>query len=415
MRVVVVGGGASGLMCSAILSDSGHDVILIEKNEKLGKKLFITGKGRCNVTNDCNVNEFLNNIVNNSKFMMSAINNFTPQDTMSFFENNSLKLKVERGNRVFPFSDKSSDVIKCFEKILSKNHVEVLLNTKVTDILIKDNVAYGVKLDNKSEVLADKVVIATGGISYASTGSTGDGYKWAKNTGHNIIEPRPALVPILLKENYGLQGLSLKNVEASIYREEKKLHSQFGEMLFTHNGVSGPIILSLSSLINKLYSNGKFNSKLSLCIDLKPALSIDMLDNRLLREFAEHKNSEIKNILPSLMPKSLVDVVLKQSNLGPKISANGITKLQREKLVDVIKGIKFDIIGLENINAGIITSGGVDCKQINPKNMMSKLITNLYFIGEVIDVDALTGGFNLQVAFSTANQMCQSINNEVKY
>lgn len=410
MRIVVVGGGASGLMCASLLSKDGHEVILIEKNEKLGKKLFITGKGRCNLTNDCSIQDFLANVVVNPKFIMSAINKFNSQDTMNFFEENSLKLKVERGNRVFPLSDKSSDVIKCFEKILKANNVEIMLNTKVKDIIIKDNTAVGVMTFDDKIISGDKVVIATGGMSYSSTGSTGDGYKWAKKLGHNIVELRPALVPILLQNTYGLQGLSLKNVSANILRDDKVLYTQFGEMLFTHNGVSGPIILSLSSLINKHYNNGKFDAKYLLTIDLKPALSYEILENRLIREFSEKSNCEIKNILPSLMPKALVQIVLSFAKIKPTQVANSITKTQREKLAHVIKNLPFDIKGLENINAGIITSGGVDCKQINPKDMMSKIVNNLYFIGEVLDIDALTGGFNLQIAFCSANQMAQSIN-----
>ncbi|MDE6188715.1 MAG: NAD(P)/FAD-dependent oxidoreductase [Clostridia bacterium] len=409
MKAIVVGGGASGLMCASLLSESGVEVTLIEKNEKLGKKLFITGKGRCNVTNFCDTQTFLSNVVTNSKFTYSSISGFTPQDTIEFFERNSLKLKVERGNRVFPQSDKSSDVIKCFEKILAKYNVEVRLNTQVKEILTDNGTAVGVKINSGEKIFSDCVVVATGGISYSSTGSTGDGYKWAKELGHNVVEPRPALVPILLKEQYGLQGLSLKNVSASIVRDGKTLCEQFGEMLFTHNGVSGPIILSLSSLINRYYSNGKFEGKFYLVIDLKPALSIETLDSRLLREFSQKPNAEIKNVLPSLMPKALIDVVLQQSGIPVKTVVNSITKVQRERLSQVIKNLRFTVCGLEDINAGIITAGGVDCKQINPKNMMSKLVRNLYFIGEVLDVDALTGGFNLQLAFSAAHQTSASI------
>ncbi|MDE5756918.1 MAG: NAD(P)/FAD-dependent oxidoreductase [Clostridia bacterium] len=409
MKVVVVGGGASGMMCAVMLAQNGAEVTLIEKNEKLGKKLFITGKGRCNLTNYCELPDFFANIVTNSKFMTSALYGFSPKDTMDFFENNGVKLKVERGNRVFPQSDKSSDIIKCFEKVLREYGVEVKLNTCVSGISVENGVANGVKIDTGERILANKVVIATGGISYQATGSTGDGYKWAKDLGHNVIEPRPALVPILLKEQYGLQGLSLKNVNASVIRDGKVLFSQFGEMLFTHNGASGPIILSLSSLINKHYSSGKFDGKYTLCIDLKPALNDETLQNRLIREFSQRSNMELKNILPALMPKSLVSVVIKQSGLSERQVANGITKEQRERLAYTIKNLTFSIIGLENVNAGIITSGGVDCKQVNPKDMMSKLIGNLYFIGEVLDIDALTGGFNLQLAFSTANQMSKSI------
>ncbi|MDE6276053.1 MAG: NAD(P)/FAD-dependent oxidoreductase [Clostridia bacterium] len=409
MKVVVVGGGASGMLCAIMLAQNGADVTLIEKNEKLGKKLFITGKGRCNLTNDCELNDFFQNIVTNSKFMTSALYGFTPKDTMDFFENNGVKLKVERGNRVFPQSDKSSDIIKCLERALKDYGVEVKLNTRVSDICVEDGKVCGVKTDADGKIAADKVVIATGGVSYQATGSTGDGYRWAKAVGHNVIEPRPALVPIILKEQYGLQGLSLKNVTASIIRDRKVFFSQFGEMLFTHNGASGPIILSLSSLINKHYSAGKFDGKYFLSIDLKPALNDETLQNRLIREFSQKSNTELKNILPALMPKSLISVVTKQSGVSERQVANGITKEQREKLAYTIKNLRFSIAGLENINAGIITSGGVDCKEVNPKDMMSKLINNLYFVGEVLDIDALTGGFNLQLAFSSAHQMSKSV------
>ena len=411
MKVVVVGGGASGMMCAVLLAQNGAEVTLIEKNEKLGKKLFITGKGRCNLTNDCDLADFFENIVTNSKFTTSAIYGFSPKDTMNFFEDKGVRLKVERGNRVFPQSDKSSDIIKCFEKALKDYSVEVKLNTRVKSVLVDQNGAYGVNINTGERILADKVVIATGGISYQSTGSTGDGYRWAKSLGHNVIEPKPALVPILVKEQYGLQGLSLKNVSASVKRDNKTIFSQFGEMLFTHTGVSGPIILSLSSLINKHYFCGKFDGKYYLCVDLKPALSDEILQNRLIREFTQRSNTELKNVLSALMPKSLVGVVIKQSGLNERQAVNSITKEQREKLAQTIKNLTFTIVGLENINAGIITSGGVDCKQINPKDMMSKLVKNLYFIGEVLDIDALTGGFNLQLAFSTAHQMSKSAMN----
>ena len=329
MKVVVVGGGASGMMCAVLLAQNGAEVTLIEKNEKLGKKLFITGKGRCNLTNDCDLTDFFENIVTNSKFMTSALYGFSPKDTINFFEDKGVRLKVERGNRVFPQSDKSSDIIKCFEKALKDYSVEVKLNTCVKSVLVDQNGAYGVNINTGERILADKVVIATGGISYQSTGSTGDGYRWAKSLGHNVIEPRPALAPILVKEQYGLQGLSLKNVSASVKRDNKTIFSQFGEMLFTHTGVSGPIILSLSSLINKHYFCGKFDGKYYLCVDLKPALSDEILQNRLIREFTQRSNTELKNVLSALMPKSLVGVVIKQSGLNERQAVNSITKEQR--------------------------------------------------------------------------------------
>ena len=409
MKIVVVGGGASGMMCAVMASRQGAEVVLLEKNEKLGKKLFITGKGRCNVTNDCDLDTFFSNVVTNSKFMMSALNSFTPKDTIDFFEEGGVNLKVERGNRVFPQSDKSSDIIKYFERQLKRYNVEIKLNTRVTKLCIEEGVATGVVISNGEIIEADKVVIATGGVTYQATGSTGDGYTWAKKCGHNIIEPRPALVPLMLKEQYCLQGLSLKNVRASIISDNKTICPQFGEMLFTHNGASGPIILSLSSLINKYYHNNKFDRQFILSIDLKPALNLETLENRLIREFSQKSNSELKNILPSLMPKSLVSVILKKSGISEKQIANSVTKQQREKLAKTIKGLEFSIVGLENINAGIITCGGIDCKQVNPKNMMSKIVKNLYFIGEVLDIDALTGGFNLQLAFSSAYQMSKNM------
>lgn len=409
MKVAVIGGGASGMMCAVMAAKGGADVVLLEKNEKLGKKLFITGKGRCNVTNDCDFDVFFSNVVTNPKFLMSAVHGFSPQDTMEFFEEGGVKLKVERGNRVFPQSDKSSDIIKCFEKQLKAYNVDVRLNTRIAELIIKDGVAVGAVTSGGAEILADKVVVATGGVTYQATGSTGDGYIWAKKSGHSVVTPKPALVPLLFKEQYGLQGLSLKNVNASIISQGKVLCSQFGEMLFTHGGASGPIILSLSSLINKYYVKGGFDRQCILSIDLKPALTLEVLENRLIREFSQKINSELKNILPALMPKSLVGVILAKSGLDEKQIANSVTKMQRERLAETIKNLRFTVTGLENINAGIITSGGVDCKQIDPKNMMSKVVKNLYFIGEVLDVDALTGGFNLQIAFSSAYQMSKNL------
>ena len=409
MNVCVIGGGASGMMCATMIARKGHNVTLYEKNEKLGKKIYITGKGRCNVTNATVGDEFLKNVVNGKKFIMGAITRFNSNDTMAFFEDVGIPLKIERGNRVFPESDKSSDVIKCLERVIKSNKTQILLNTRVDRILTENGIAKGVITDTGAVILADKVIVATGGVSYSSTGSTGDGYRWAKALGHNVVDVRPALVPLLLKETYGLQGLSLKNVCASIVKDGKTLYSQFGEMLFTHSGVSGPIILSLSSLINKHYDGKKFDGKYTLCVDLKPALTQETLDNRLLREFSQKINCEIKNVLPELMPKALVSVVLAQAGIKPSQTVNSIRKEQRDKLVGTIKNLMFDIAGLENINAGIITSGGVDCKQINPKDMSSKIVQNLYFIGEVLDVDALTGGFNLQIAFCTAHQVCAAL------
>ena len=408
MKVVVIGGGASGIFCSGLVASFGHDCILLEKNERIGKKMYITGKGRCNVTNCCEVNEFLENVVTNRKFLMSSIYKFSPYDTMDFLSRFGLDIKVERGNRVFPTSDKANDVINTFENFARKNNVDIRLNTKVLDIVAQDNAVKSV-ITNKGKIECDAVVVATGGKSYSTTGSTGDGYEWARKLGHNIIMPKPALSAIKTSGVDGLAGLSLKNVSVSIYENSKVIESDFGEMLFTHTGVSGPIILSLSSKINKFYQNGNFTKKLLLCIDLKPALDINTLDNRILREFGDNINCEIKNILPSLMPKSLIPIVLEQAKIRQNTVANSITKEQRKNLVDVIKCIKFNIIDLEKLDFAIVTSGGVDVKQVDPKDMQSKLVSGLYFVGEVLDVDALTGGYNLQIAFSTAYAMASSI------
>ena len=396
MRVVVVGAGPSGMMASITSAKEGNQVILIDKNEKLGKKLFITGKGRCNITNNCDNKTFLDNVVSNPKFLMSAINAFNTSDTMAFFENSGLKLKVERGNRVFPFSDKSSDVIKAFEKELIKNNVDIRLNTKALEIIAQNNKVEGIKTD-KGILLCDKLIIATGGVSYPITGSTGDGYELAKKLNHTITPLLPALVGINLKEEWisNLAGLSLKNVALSVIRDGKVIASDFGEMLFTHNGVSGPIVLSLSSKINKQKGN------LKIMLDLKPSLSIEQLDNRILRDFEENKNKEFKNVIDSITVKALVPYIIQKSNISPTKKVNSITKVERERLVYTIKNFEFSIDSLCGIASGIVTSGGISTKEINPKNMASKLIEGLHFCGEVIDVDALTGGYNIQIAMST--------------
>lgn len=410
MNIIVVGGGVAGMFCSGLLASYGHNVVLLEQNDKLGKKMFITGKGRCNITNDCDRNTLLDNIVTNSKFMMSALSKFTPQMLIKFCESNGLKLKTERGNRVFPLSDKSSDVIKCFENFAIKNGVKVRLNCKVEAIVKNQSQICGVKLASGQIVEAEAIIIATGGMSYPMTGSTGDGYKFAKTLGHNVVAPKPALTPILTEGVQNLAGLSLKNVMVSILDSKgKTVADEFGEMIFTHNGMSGPVILSLSSRLNKFYINGKLNDKFNISIDLKPALSFEKMQDKLLREFAENKNIIIKNYLPSLMPKSLIDKVLAKSGISEKTPLNSITKLQRDKLISKIKGIHFGVLNLDKIELGIITSGGIDVKQINPKDMQSKLVDNLYFIGEVVDTDALTGGFNIHLALAMAYSVAESL------
>lgn len=395
-RIAVIGGGASGMMAACIASKN-NEVFLFEKNEKLGKKIYITGKGRCNVTNDCDVEEFLKNVVTNPKFLMSATYGFTPSDLMTFLEGNGVQLKIERGNRVFPASDKASDITKGFERCLSKNGVNVLLNSQVEEILIEDNKVIGLKTVDR-EFLFDKIIVCTGGVSYPATGSTGDGYSFAKKAGHNVIPPRAALTGLNLKgEEYKeLQGLSLKNVTLNVFRNEKKIFSDFGEMIFTHFGVSGPIVLSASSIINKLPLN-----ELKLSIDLKPALSEEELDLRILRDFNECKNKDFRNSLFGLLPKALVNTIIVRTGINPLKKVNEINAKERKILLNILKNLSFNIQSLRPIEEGIVTSGGVNVREINPKTMESKIVKGLYFAGEVLDVDAFTGGFNLQIAFST--------------
>ncbi|MBO5851758.1 MAG: NAD(P)/FAD-dependent oxidoreductase [Clostridia bacterium] len=397
MKTVVVGGGPSGMISAYFQSKNGSDVILIEKNEKLGKKLYITGKGRCNVTNDCDVQTFLANVVTNPKFLMSSIYSFTPTDTINFFNDIGLPTKVERGNRVFPASDKSSDVIKVLKNALENVGAEVKYNETVTDILVKDGSVYKVKTD-LSEYECDKVIVATGGISYASTGSTGDGYGFAKKLGHTVTSLTPSLCGFNLKgdEYKALQGLSLKNVKLTVNDCGKEYFSEQGEMLFTHFGVSGPLILTASALTTK-----RSLSNIKLCIDLKPALTVQELDKRLLRDFEINKNKALKNSLDLLLPKALIPLVIKRSGVGEYKKNNEITVKERAMLVNVIKFLDFSVASLRDFTEAVVTSGGVSVKQINPSTMESKLVKGLYFVGEVLDLDAFTGGFNLQIAFST--------------
>ena len=380
-------------MAAGTLAERGFDVTLADKNEKTGKKLYITGKGRCNVTNECDGKEFLASVVSNPKFLMSAINAFDSYDTVDFLQKNGLNTVTERGNRVFPASQKSSDVIKTFTDYCRKNGVKILLSAKVVD-----GEDFVVSFSDKTERF-QKVIVATGGLSYPSTGSTGDGYEIAKSFGHKIVKPVQALVPIELNEPWvqKLSGLSLKNVRCTVTVGEKEIASDFGEMLFTHKGVSGPIILSLSSKINRLNPNG-----LKLVIDLKPALSDDVLDARLQRDFAELNLKQFKNSLDGLLPKSLVPVVVGLSKIDPEQKVGQITREQRKNLVHLLKNLTFSVKKLAGFEEAIVTAGGVDVKEINPKTMESKLQKGLYFVGEVLDVDALTGGFNIQIALSTA-------------
>ena len=396
-RIAIIGGGASGMMAGISASLSGNFVDLYESNEKLGKKIYITGKGRCNLTNNCDRLDFFNNVVSNSKFIYSCFSEVSNQFIINFFEKNGLKLKVERGNRVFPESDKASDVIKTLEKLLIKQGVNVKLNTRVSNLIVENNMIKGL-IVNDDIIYYDSVIVCTGGISYQATGSTGDGYNFAKIVGHKIITPVAGLSAIKLQGNdfAELQGLSLKNVKISCFNNDKRMFSDFGEMLFTHFGVSGPIVLTMSSYINR--ENLK---NLTISVDLKPALNVETLNARLLREFLENNSKNISSVMRSLVPSSLINLILRRANINPGVKCSEITKKQRFDLINVLKGLTFRVKELFDINQAIITSGGVSVKEINPKTMESKLVNGLFFAGEVLDVDALTGGFNLQIAFST--------------
>ncbi len=405
-KVIIVGGGASGLMAAYAAASNGHDVTLIEKNEKLGKKIYITGKGRCNFTNDCAPDEFLQNVIRGEKFLRGSLYAFTPQKTIEFFENNGLSVKIERGNRVFPSSDHASDVTKILEKACKNAGVTIRLNEKVEKIIVENNTMPDVGIMSRVvELYTDKggypcdcAIIATGGVSYPSTGSTGDGYAFARMVGHSVTDIKSALCGLNLRGNdyKNLQGLALKNVQITIKNGEKTVFSDFGEALFTHFGLSGPIVLSASSKINRLPL-----FSLTLLLDLKPALDEQTLDKRLLRDFEKYKNKQIGNALCELLPQKLIAIILKNAGIAETKNVNVLTKEERLRLVKTLKGLSFKIESLRGIEESIITSGGVSLSEINPKTMESKLIKGLKFCGEVLDIDAFTGGFNMQIAFST--------------
>ena len=405
MKIVIIGGGPAGIMAaiSAKTNYPNYEVIIIEKNSSLGKKLIITGKGRSNNTNCSDISKFIQNIPGNGMFLFSVFNNFDNRDIMKLLEDNGVKTKVERGNRVFPISDKSSDVLRALEKQIKKLNISIKFNYKVNDIKYKEsNNSFIIN----NEIAADKLIIATGGKTYPGTGSTGDGYEFAKKMGHTITSIRPSLVPLEIKEKEeckDLQGLSLKNVNIEIKENKKLIYTDFGEMIFTHFGISGPIILSSSAHlirhknIDKLLKEGK----IKIYIDLKPALTEEQLNLRILRDFKKNKNKEYKNSLDDLLPRKMIDYIIKKSRIKSNKKVNEITKEERKGLVELIKKIEFTIERTRPIEEGIITSGGINIKEINPKTMESKLVKNLYFAGEIIDVDAYTGGFNLQIAYST--------------
>lgn len=397
--MIVVGGGAAGMMAAVFAARNGQNVQLLEKNEKLGKKLFITGKGRCNITNAADIEDLFTAVISNPKFLYSGFYSFTNQQVIDFFEELGVKTKIERGERVFPVSDHSSDVIAAFSRELKLLGVSVSLHTEVRELLCEQDKVCGVLLTNGKKMKADAVIVATGGISYPSTGSTGDGYRFAKETGHRVTELLPSLVPMEVRQWYAkeLQGLSLRNIEIRITDGKKKLYEEFGEMLFTHYGVTGPVILSASSVVGKTLRK----KELTLHIDLKPALSEEQLDKRILREFDANHNKQYKNSIDSLFPAKLKPIMIELSGIEPEKKVNEITKEERQRLVHLIKDFTMTLTGLRSYNEAIITKGGVSVKEIDPGTMESKKMKGLYFAGEVLDLDAVTGGYNLQIAWST--------------
>lgn len=407
-KVIVVGGGPAGMFAAYFAAKNGHKVTLLEKNEKLGKKLYITGKGRCNITNSSDMEVLFQNVCSNRKFLYSAFYSYTNEQVIDFFEEHGLKTKIERGNRVFPMSDHSSDVISTLAKALRSVGVDVWLHTRVKNLLIEmtdgqeetmEKQISGVLLEDCRKLYADAVILATGGFSYQSTGSTGDGYRFAEESGHRMTAITPSLVPLETKEDWvtQLQGLSLKNVSIRITKGKKKLYEDFGEMLFTHFGLSGPMILSASAAIKSEY----LKEDLSLSIDLKPALDKEQLDKRILREFDEAINKQFKNVVPKLLPAKMIPIIIELSQIDGEKKVNEITKEERMNFVNLLKSLPITITGTRGWNEAIITKGGVSVKDVNPSTMESKVVKQLYFAGELLDLDAMTGGYNLQIAWST--------------
>lgn len=411
-KILIIGGGAAGMAAAVFLGEKNHQVHLFEKNEKLGKKLFITGKGRCNITNTCDDETFFKSVVTNAKFLYSAFYGYSNQDVVSFFENLGLAVKEERGGRIFPVSDHSSDVIRILEKRMKELDVKVHLKSEAEALLTEEGEngerkIKGVRLRNGAEILGEKVIVATGGFSYQATGSTGDGYTFAKEAGHTVTQLCPALVPIATKEEYvtQMQGLALKNIRFTVKDGKKVLYDDFGELLFTHFGISGPLVLTASSYIGKKLEK----KELQGYIDLKAALTEEQLDARLLREFEAGINRQFKNVITGMFPAKLYPVILELGGIAPDKKVNEITRKERQDFIHLVKHFPLTLVELRPFREAIITQGGVKVKEINPKTMESKLVKGLYFIGEVLDLDAVTGGFNLQIAWSTAKAAAEFI------
>ena len=398
-KTLVIGGGAAGMFAAIAAAGNGHEVHVYEKNEKLGKKLFITGKGRCNITNACDMETLFDAVVTNSKFLYSSFYGYTNQTVIDFFEQIGVKTKVERGERVFPQSDHSSDVIRALEAEMRRRGVQIHLYTEVRRVVSDEGRFSFIELADGSQIKGDACIVATGGLSYQTTGSTGDGHRFAQENGHSVTSCMPALVPMTAKEDWvpRLQGLSLRNVSAVIYDGKKRLYEEFGEMLFTHYGVSGPLMLSASSIVGKELRE----KELKLVIDLKPALSMEQLEKRVLRDFEENQNRQFKNAVGKLFPAKLIPVMIELSGIDEDKKVNIISREERQRFVSLIKNLPVTLTGLRGYNEAIITKGGVKVKEIDPGTMESKLVKGLYFAGEVLDLDAVTGGFNLQIAWST--------------
>lgn len=399
--VIVVGGGAAGMMAAYAAAECGHSVALFEQNEKLGKKLYITGKGRCNVTNACERDKFFENVVSNPKFLYSAFYDFDNKRLMELLEETGCPLKIERGERVFPVSDRASDITAAFERLLRQKKVAVYLKTAVREVEVKDGVATGVLLHNGERLVCDAVILATGGLSYPTTGATGDGHRMAGMLGHTVKECVPALVPMEILEPWcsALQGLALKNVALTMRCGTKKIWQGFGEMLFTHFGISGPLVLSASSY----YARCKDRGQVTVTVDLKPALSAEQLDRRILRDFEQNLNKQFKNVIGGLYPAKLTPVMIELSGIDGEKKIHEITRQERGRLIEITKGLTMQVTGLRDYNEAVITQGGVTVKEVNPSTMESKLVKGLYFAGELLDLDAVTGGYNLQIAWSTGH------------